>query len=135
MYYYLILCIFRLVSFLESRLEQETDRTALVVQSLACARLLQGILGLCPNFQKSCTFNCINNEWTEICSNFNRSNLKLWRNWIKTCNLQIEKLLDKMEHKDMLEILPVGIILSKKNLFLPYFIVEMGNNRNSRTSR
>lgn len=113
-----VLFHFRLIDFLEGRLRQETDRKAVVAQSLACARLLQGILNLCPNFQKSCTFSGVNTEWTEICNNFSRSNLKLWRNWVKNSNFQIEKsalkLLEQTEHKDMLQILPVGFIVCNK---------------------
>lgn len=116
-FYMFFFIYFRLINFLENFLKQERNRKAAVVQSLVCARLLQGVLTLCLNFQKCSTFNGVSNEWILICNNFNKSNVQLWRNWVKNCQFQIERsaenVLNKMEHDDLLQILPVGYILDK----------------------
>lgn len=115
----------RFIHFLEEFLKKEATRDVLVKKSLGFARLLQGILLLCPNFQKCCTFSGNTNDWTQICNIFNKTTLKFWRNWVKYCNYEIEvtaaKLLDKIEHKDMLRILAVRKL--KKNAQLDAHIL------------
>lgn len=129
----------RFTSSIEDFLKQETNSNDLVTKSLFCARLLQGLTFLCPNFQKCSSFNGVTAEWTKICNSFNKCDLKLWRNWIKNCNYRIDiaaASLDKIEHCDMLHLLPVFFLFLQKMMpATSNFFLEVGNDRNPGTNR
>ncbi|KAJ8925268.1 hypothetical protein NQ315_009096 [Exocentrus adspersus] len=80
----------------------------LVVKAIFCARFLQAVSILCPNFNKCCTFNNTSDDWLKICDMFNKSSHILWQYWVKNTVSRTEKEVDKLNNispKYMIKIL------------------------------
>ncbi|KAF5273100.1 hypothetical protein FQA39_LY07590 [Lamprigera yunnana] len=99
----------KLVSFLEKIFEFENKNEVYVIKSLICARFLQALCELCPNFKNCCSCNDTTNNWDQIVNSFIGSSIKFWRNWVDVCINQTESIVANLQNinsLDMLHALP-----------------------------
>lgn len=82
-----------LTVFLHDFIKNESQK---VSKSLICARFLQAVTNLCPNFNKCCTFNGTTEDWSKICSHFTTCSVQFWENWIGSCVLETDKKAKKL---------------------------------------
>nr|XP_023021072.1 conserved oligomeric Golgi complex subunit 1 isoform X1 [Leptinotarsa decemlineata] len=93
-----------LSQFVSNLLNKETEH--LIAKSIICARFLQAIIELCPNFHKCCTFNNSADDWLKICDIFTKTSHVLWLNWVKDSVKRTEKeceILDDISPRSMLK--------------------------------
>ncbi|XP_049823467.1 conserved oligomeric Golgi complex subunit 1 isoform X2 [Aethina tumida] len=84
----------KITHFINDLVNKTQDESHLVTKSLICARFLQAISQLCPNYNKCCTFNNTSDEWTRICDNFNKNSFSLWNNWVNYCCERTKKNIE-----------------------------------------
>lgn len=81
-------------------MDSESIKEVRVIKSLACARFLQALTVLCPNYRRSCFCNSNGEEWDKICNKYSEVGLRFWKNWV-TAN--VEKTVETSEHSYYLE--------------------------------
>ncbi|KAF5299103.1 hypothetical protein FQR65_LT09461 [Abscondita terminalis] len=99
----------KLTAFLETFFNCEEENEVFITKSLICARFLQALSELCPNFKRCCSCNDSTNEWSKVVENFGQSSLRFWNNWLKNSIVQGEvgaKDLQNIDPLDMLHTLP-----------------------------
>ncbi|CAH0551337.1 unnamed protein product [Brassicogethes aeneus] len=71
----------QITNFIDNLTKSTQDSNNKVAKSLVCARFLQAISQLCPNFNTCCNFNNITEDWSKICNIFNKTSFNLWSIW------------------------------------------------------
>ncbi|KAG5894614.1 hypothetical protein JTB14_026145 [Gonioctena quinquepunctata] len=93
-------------AFITDLLNKDTEN--LITKSIICARFLQAITELCPNFNRCCTFNSTTSDWVKICDMFTKTSHILWMNWVEDAVKRMEKeseVLDDISPRNMLKML------------------------------
>lgn len=99
----------KLTLFLENFFTLEEENEIYITKSLICARFLQALSELCPNFKRCCSCNGYTNEWDKIVNDFDQSSIRFWKNWVRNCVIQGEGVTKELQHinpLDMLHMLP-----------------------------
>lgn len=85
-----------------------------ILKSLLCARILQAITVLCPNFKKCCSTGS-SDDWEKVQTPLIKASLEFWRHWMDDVIAQITELssqvYDEMGVISMLQIYHVSFII------------------------
>ncbi|KAF2904284.1 hypothetical protein ILUMI_01887 [Ignelater luminosus] len=98
---------YKLTSYLEKYTKSENDQKVYVIKSLICARFLQALCELCPSLNKCCSSDNKNDEWERICTNFVKSSLQFYRNWLNSCTKHTELLSNELRDVSVLNMLHI----------------------------
>ncbi|GJQ76325.1 hypothetical protein Trydic_g2048 [Trypoxylus dichotomus] len=78
------------IDFLHQNVNQKNGKD-FILKSLLCARILQAITVLCPNFRKCCSASG-SDEWEKIRVALTKASLEFWYYWVEDVIAQITEL-------------------------------------------